>query len=217
MISARLISLPFSRCGIPARLPARPCGAADRNTRPRRLSLNSQSAGTFGRQCFVRPACNDGPIPLDELRHFRLPPRPCHPAQHGVLALGDLAAECGRSPRRSGKHHQAGHPVRAPRLQRHPAGSTAATRAAGTPSRWKVRRASSTHKNGIFIVGIFTACHSAIRDLRLQDTSRGLAVPDLAAHDHLISFIPAAHGQGVRNSSTSRCIWVLCRPVATHV
>ena len=64
--------------------------------------------GAFDGQCFVRPACNDGPISLDELRHFRLPFGPAILHSVGVLALGDLTAECGRSPGRSGKHHQAG-------------------------------------------------------------------------------------------------------------
>ena len=51
--------------------------------------------GAFGGQCFVRPACNDGPIPLDELRHFRLPFGPAILHSVGVLTLGDLTAECG--------------------------------------------------------------------------------------------------------------------------
>ena len=62
----------------------------------------------FGGQCFVRPACNDGAVLLDERRLFcpALGPAVLHGV--GVLALGDLTAEFCRSFLRFGKHHQAG-------------------------------------------------------------------------------------------------------------
>ena len=84
-------------------------GAADReHPAPAAVLEQPVPQGAFGGQCFVRPACNDGAVLLDELRLFcpALGPAVLHSV--GVLALGDLTAECGRSPGRAGKHHQAG-------------------------------------------------------------------------------------------------------------